>query len=229
MFDAVYDFGLDPAWAATIATVPALGNAFVQVGYLLDPINGILGGGGGANEGQTTSTQQGLGATADKKDRRTVLTNATLAVAGPLSAYGAAQGDHQIMAVSNITPSKLLTMRDGLLASRARSVHTLAAAHAAALVSRGVTSLELDALADAVTDWRNKVQRPRLHKALARGQSAIITKALKALDLFVKTQLDKLMLPFAQKDPGFYAAYKAARVIHDNPGGGGGGAPPPPP
>ena len=227
MYLALYDFGQDAAWAAPIATVPALGNGFVQLGYLLDPITGLLGGGGGAGEEQTTGTQQGLGATADKKQRRKDLTEATLAVAGPLSALGSALGDNEMVAIADITASKLQTMRDGLLGSRARSIHAVATAHAAALVANGVTSVERNALAAAITGWIARVQRPRQRKAFAKAQAVVIEKSLQALDVFVKTQLDKLMLPFKAKAPSFHAAYQASRVIHDNPGGS--GSPPAPP
>jgi len=229
MYEAVYDFGQDPAWAPLIATVADVANGFVQVGYLLDPITGIVSGGGGSSAKQITSKAQGEGATADKKARRQTLAETAMPVAGPLFALGAALGDNEISAVADTTEAKLLKLRDGILGSRCSSIHTLATLHAAALVPKGVTALMLTDLLTAITDWDDKVQRPRQHKAAATGEKVVIEQALAALDDFVKKQLDKMMLVFKKPHPSFYAAYKAARVIHDTNSPGAPPAPPPTP
>jgi len=221
MFEAVNDFGQDPAWAAVIASVDDLQNGFAQLGHLLPPITG-------STTSQNTSTQQGKGATADKKARKAALVDGILAVSGPLSALGAQLDDNEMIAVADTSAAKLSKLRDGILGSRATSIHTLATAHAAALIPKGVTAAKLTALATLTANWEARLQRPRQHKAEAAGHKVAVTNAIKLLDTFLKKQLDKLMLPFRSTHPSFYAAYKAARVIHDTAGAGEEDPPPPP-
>lgn len=225
MYEAVYDFGQDPAWATIIATVPDVANAFVQIGYLLQPIIGPV----GAATKRDTHKTRSEGATQDKKDRRTAIIDSLLPIAGPLSSLGASSGDNEIIAVAKVTKSSLQGMRDGLLGSRARSIHTLAAANAAGLVPKGITATHLGTLDATITDWELKVQRPRQQKAAATGESVNIKAGLKALDDFVKKQLDKDMLFFRTSAASFYTAYLAARVIHDTAAKKKPAAPPAPP
>jgi hypothetical protein len=214
MYEAVYDFGQDPAWAALIATVPDVANGFTQVGYLLQPIIGPV----GASTKHTTSRAQSKGATVNKTTRRKNLAAITMAVAGPLSALGASLNDAEIVAVADTSAPKLLKLRDGILGSRARSIHTLAVPNAAALAPKGVGTTDLTNLDNAIGDWEANVQRPRQQAAAATGQATVISDSLKALDDFVKKQLDKLMIPFKTKAPAFHASYLASRVIHDTAG-----------
>lgn len=214
MYEAVYDFGQDPAWASLIATVPDVANGFVQLGYLLQPIIGPV----GATSKRNTHTARSEGATQDKKDRRKAIIDTLLPIAGPLSSLGAKLEDNEIIAVADTNESELKGLRDGLLGSRARSIHTLATANAAGLTPKGITPAHLTALDNAITEWETKVQRPRQQKAAATGEGAVIKDGLKALDAYVKKQLDKDMLFFRTSALSFYTAYLASRVIHDTAG-----------
>ena len=211
MYHAVVSFSLDTPWLALIASVPALQNGFSTLGHLLSPLDA-------SSTGQTTSTQQSTGATQDKKIRRDNLINAILAVAGPLYALGASLGHNEMSAVADVTPSKLKTMRDDLLGSRATSIHTLATANAAALVPNGVGPAHLTTLLNQRNTWNASTQRPRQLKATAKGHTTSLAAQMKVIDALLKKQLDKLMLPFKASNPNFHAVYTANRVIHDTSG-----------
>ena len=221
MYEAVLEFSMDPAWTTLIGSVPDLENAFAQIAHLLTPVTG-------GSTGQGSSTQQGKGATTDKKGRKNALVDVIIAVSGPLSAHGAATGDNEIIAVADTSAARLRKLRDGILGSRATSIHTLATAHAAALVPKGVTAATLNALTTFTGNWTAQIQRPRQHKAQAAARAVEIKNGLKALDALVKKQIDKMMLPFRASAPSFYAAYQASRVIHNTAAKKKAPAPPPP-
>ncbi len=211
MYHAVVSFSLDTPWLALIASVPARQNGFSTLGHLLSPLDA-------SSTGQTTSTQQSTGATLDKKTRKENLINAILAVAGPLYALGAALGNNEITAVANTTASKLRSMRDDLLGSRATSIQTLASANAAALIPNGAGAAHLTTLLNQRNTWNANTQRPRQLKASATGHGVNLTAQVKVIDALLKNQIDKLMLPFKAINPSFYAVYLANRVIHDTSG-----------
>jgi hypothetical protein len=226
MYEALYDFGQDTAWTTLIASVPDVANGFVQIGYLLTPIIGPV----GAAAKRDTHKARKEGATQDKTDRRKAIIDTLLPIAGPLSSLGSKLGDNEIVAVADVTETDLFKMRDGLLGSRARSIHTLATENAAALASgKNITATHLGALDTAILAWETKVQRPRQQAAAATGEAAAIKDGIKALDTFVKKQLDKDMLFFRTSAPSFYTAYLAARVIHDTSGKKKPAGPPAPP
>ena len=211
MYRAVFTFSDDIPWVTLIATVPMLQNKFAILGHLLTPLEA-------GSEGQSTSTQQSTGATADKSTRRANLVTAILAVAAPLYAVAASLGDNEIKAVADVTASKLKALRDDLLGSRANSIHVLASANAAALVPAGVTAAILLDLLNKKNTWIANTQRPRQLKAVAKGHSATLVAQFKAVDALLKEQIDKLVLPFKATSPSFHAVYTANRVIHDTAG-----------
>ena len=211
MYRAVVTFSDDAPWVSIIASVPMLQNKFAALGHLVTPLDA-------SGEGQSTSTQQSTGATEDKKNRRTSLIIAILAVAGPLYALGASLGDNEMTAVADVTESRLKTLRDDLLGSRANSIHVLASANAPALIPAGVTAANLLDLLNRKNTWIANSQRPRQLKAVAKGHSATLVTQFKAVDALLKEQIDKLVLPFKATSPSFYAVYTANRVIHDTAG-----------
>ena len=145
-----------------------------------------------------------------------------------LFALGASLGDNEMKAVANLTESKLKTMRDDLLGSRANSIHVFATANAAALIPAGVTAAQLTALNNQKNTWLANTQRPRQLKAVAKGHTVNLLAQIKTIDALLKEQLDKLMLPFKATNPSFYADYTANRVIHDTHGKKKAPAPPTP-
>ena len=212
MCRAVVLFSLDPIWTLLIGTVPAMSNAYAEIAHLLPTFDTDA-------EGQTSSTFKKKGATADKKQRRSALVIAVNAVSGPLYALGDIQGDHEMKAVANVSPSKLTAMRDDILTSRATSIHVLATAHAAALVSQGVTAAILNNLQAKIAAWSANTQVPRQHIATGKGHALALTNTLKSMTGILKERLDRLMLPFKASHPSFYAVYKASRVIYDHASG----------
>ncbi len=111
--------------------------------------------------------------------------------------------------------SDLIRSSDSDLEARCTLIKEKAAAHAAALVTYGVTAGMLTALGTALTDYHSVISGPRSAEAVKKQQTAEIELLFKSTDHILKGQLDQLIVLFESTSPEFYGEYKNARIIVD--------------
>ncbi len=168
------------------------------------------------------------GAARDKAGIQQTLADATLVIAGALSAYAAVTTDQTLKAKIGFSRSTFLKQRDVEMTGTAELVHTEATARLAALADYGITTAKLDAFADQIDTYAAIAEAPRAGIAGRKTLTGQIVEEFRKADLILNDILDPLLQGFKTTHATFYSDYTNARIIIDRPGGLPAPAPQPP-
>lgn len=190
---------------AEIQTVPALWTNYQEFRDLVSELDDIV---------QLQMKQIG-GITVDKQESRDALVNLMQNVSVIIKAYAANTGNAELYTAAHYTPSSLLRIRDEALYEAAEILHDLADANAAELPPYGYVPAMLTDLADAITDYKDRVEDPDE----ARKMRKVYTKNINDLDKRIRKMLnrriDNGMKALGITEPLIAQKYQSARVIYD--------------
>jgi protein-tyrosine-phosphatase len=191
--------------SAEIQTVPALWTNYQEFSNLVTELDDLI---------QLQMKQIG-GITVDKQESRDALVTLMLNVSVIIKAYAADTGNAELYAAAHYTPSKLRRMRDEAMYQAAEIIYDLTDENAAELPPYGYTPVMLTDLADAIADYKDRVEDPDE----ARKMRKVYTKAIKNLDKRIRKMLsrriDNGMKALGITEPMISEKYQSARVIYD--------------
>lgn len=190
-----------------INTNPALKAAVVLLGTKLDAIE--------AQYAKLASVITGL--TAEKDRLKEEMVRKAANIASLLFAFAEATGDANLQSQSDFSVSDLGRARTEEIADVCAALHGLAATRSDELAGYGLTPVLLDALSDAIDDYRLLVEKPRAAKAAQTGARRILDELFREADAVLRKRVDKLMVLLRDAYPEFFEVYKASRVIFNPP------------
>lgn len=177
-------------------------------GQLGNHINSIL-------DKATESGADITGYTADKQQKREALVLKIQLAAGAVAAWASVNNDVSTLEQVDETPSSINKMRDNDLIVYGQIVSGLADTNIAALGDFGLVAGDVTALNNAITNYTNHVQQPRVQIA-ERGKALIeLATLFDETNSLLKTKLDNVMRVFYTTNPGLYAGYQLVRGIDD--------------
>jgi hypothetical protein len=136
-------------------------------------------------------------------------------ISSAVFALAAANNDNDMKEKARNPVSKLINLRDELLAPACQNIHDLANTNIAALALYGITAATLTSFQSAIDSYTTAIPAPRN----AVSQRVVYAKNIKTLikeaDGILKDQMDKIAPQFKAANMLFYNTYKNNRIILD--------------
>lgn len=192
-------------FASVVSATPALGDA---LGDFKNKIAAI-------RAAAPTSAVVTTGFAADKKARKTAVSEQASSIAGKIYAYAAKTKNSVLKNAADFSLSDLKRTKDNEFVARCQTIHDLGAENSAALADFGLTNAELTKLQTALNSYAESAPKPR---AALTDRAAV---KLKIKTLFIEAdeilfdQMDKIVESMTKTEPDFANTYNSARVIID--------------
>lgn len=166
-------------------------------------------------EKDTLANTAKAGNTQTKTADEAALISDAVTIAAALYAYGSATNDDRLKAMSKVTKSSLIALRDTQLANDVTNIKNLADANAAPLAGYGITAPMIAALETKTNKFSASLGVRETGVAVSSSAFAQLDAQFKEADTLLKEQMDKTMEIFRTSDPQFYGEYKNSREIKD--------------
>ena len=134
-------------------------------------------------------------------------------IASALYALGSATNDDRLKAMSKVTKSSLVALRDTQLANDVTNIKNLADANAATLTGYGITAPMIAALDTKITAFNTSLGAREVSSSISTSAFQQLDAMFKDADTLLKDQIDKIMVIFKNSDPQFYGEYENSREI----------------
>lgn len=158
------------------------------------------------------------GAGVDKADARDALEDVLFLACEALGVLAHTSNDHDLFALTDVTPTSLDRLGDEELANRAANVFARADAKKTELATMQVTQANLDELAQALEDFRAAKAKPRSAVVERSVQTESLSGLIREAGNILRDQIDPMVNLFRRTNPEFVAGYRSARVIVDRTG-----------
>lgn len=191
--------------AAKIAAITALTPV---INSLKDKIEAI-------GEMDNTARTSTSGNADSKSGDEAALISEALTIASALFAYGASTNDDRLKALSNVTKSSLIQLRDTQLVTDVTNIKNLADANAANLAGYGITPAMIAALDTKLNTFDSSSGTRETGASTSSAAYENLPVLFDETDTLLKEQADKIMVIFQNSDPLFYSQYENAREIKD--------------
>jgi hypothetical protein len=155
------------------------------------------------------------GATEDKAAARDALEDVAFLICEALGAMAHASGDHDLIALTNVTQSTFVRATDDELSNLAASLLSAANAHKTELTTFQVTQANIDELEQALQSFNASKSNPRMTIAERSVRGESLEALVRDNQEFLRKQIDRLVNLFSRTHPDFVAGYRKARVIVD--------------
>lgn len=155
-----------------------------------------------------------VGKAQDKYDAERALIEATIAVAGPMFAYGSDNGLNDVMETAHVTRGFLRHLRDTELPIRCKQVKDMANTHAGALAGYGATALLIANIDTKIAVFQTALGS-RESATAERSGAVVSLKLLFGDGMNLLEQTDGIVQTLKFSQPQFYNEYFFARVIRD--------------
>ncbi len=136
-------------------------------------------------------------------------------ISGAIFAFAAAANNNELKEQARNPVSKLIKLKDELLAPACQNIHDIANTNIAALATYGITAAILTSFQAAIDEYADVIPSPRNAVSARASHAATIKLLFKQADKIVKDQMDKIVLQFKTPNQSFYNAFKNNRVIVD--------------
>lgn len=166
-------------------------------------------------EKDTLANTAGAGNTAAKAADEAALINDAVTIASALFALGSATNDDRLKALSKVTKSSLVALRDTQLAIDVTNIKNLADAYAAPLAGYGITAPMIAELETKITNFNTSLGAREVGASVSTSAFSQLDVMFKDTDTLLKEQIDKIMVIFKNSDPQFYGEYVNSREIID--------------
>lgn len=164
-------------------------------------------------EKDTLANTANAGNSAAKSADEAALINDAVTIASALYALGAATNDDKLKALSKVTKSSLVALRDTQLATDVTNIKNLADANAAPLAGYGITAPMIAALDTKINNFSASLGARELGSNVSSSAFSQLDVMFKDTDTLLKEQIDKIMVIFKNTDPQFYGEYVNSREI----------------
>ena len=155
------------------------------------------------------------GKTMTKLQAEDEMIQSLMPTASALYAYGRKEKNAELTAKADVKESYLRRMRDTELVIKARSIHELAAANAAALAPYGITDAKVNALKEKIDSYDTSLGERESGSAARTGARLSLTELFAKADDLLENEIDRQMELLREAYTEFYNEYFAARVIRD--------------
>jgi len=155
------------------------------------------------------------GKTMTKLQAEDEMIQSLMPTASALYAYGRKEKNAELTAKADVKESYLRRMRDTELVIKARSIHELAAANAAALAPYGITDAKVNALKEKIDSYDTSLGERESGSAARTGARLSLTELFAKADDLLENEIDRQMELLREAYREFYNEYFAARVIRD--------------
>lgn len=96
---------------------------------------------------------------------------------------------------------------------RSKNVLDLGCANLPALLIYGSSDEKLNNLEVQIQQYKNNMPAPRVSVSERKAANTKLKELLKQAPQLMSMQIDRMMVPFEDDKPEFYAAYKNARIV----------------
>ena len=155
------------------------------------------------------------GATAGKASARDQLEDVLFLTCEALGALAHASDDHELLALTSLSPSAIDILGAEELVNRATTVLGRANALKAELATVQVTQANLDEFTQALQNFRAAKEQPRTATAERMAQTQSLASLIREANEILRKQIDRLVNLFRRSHPDFVTGYEGARVIVD--------------
>lgn len=159
------------------------------------------------------------GAADAKKLAREILGTAANEIIGAAGSYATKNGDAELAAKVNYSPTAVIAGKAGAVVTRCRTIHTAASGIIAELGDYGITATKLAAFKKKIDAFDGMKTTPREDVSEKRAANLLLAQVVRSAVNILNDELDGLMPQFRDANPNFYEAYFAARVVVDARGG----------
>ncbi len=171
-----------------------------------------------ANNIGQKSEEIGIGTspkTLAKRSAESAMTDEVVRLVGDLHAFASSNSDVELMAETNISPTKIHDMRDAERGNYATSLVDLVEPHIADLADWGDTADSITEARGLIADYETSLGgRNEARTGQTSGRDAVMNMFSQA-DGVLEHQIDRKMKSFIDSNPDFYSEYLAARVVKD--------------
>ena len=136
-------------------------------------------------------------------------------IASALYAYGASTNDDRLKALSGVTKTSLIELRDTQLVTDVTNIKNLADANAANLAGYGITPVMIAALDTKLNKFESSSGTRETGASTSSAAYENLPVIIEETDTLLKEQADKIMVIFQNSDPLFYSEYENTREIKD--------------
>jgi hypothetical protein len=157
------------------------------------------------------------GASDQKAEARDDLEDILFLTCEALAVLGHNSNDHELLAITALTPSTLDRMPDDELITRATVVLERANARKTELAALHVTQANLDELTQALNTFSGLKTQPRTASAERAARTQSLESLIRDENGILRNEIDRLVNLFSRSNPQFVAGYQTARVIVDRP------------
>ena len=158
------------------------------------------------------------GAAASKKAAKAALVLSAHEVAAATHAYATETGNVELAAEVDFSSTELAKGRPASVVARANRIGALADENIVALAEYNITQEKLTVLTAKAEAFAAVSSKPRQGVAKKAAANKALPRLLKQGQNILARRVDRLMVQFKESAPEFYAEYKSARKIVDQPG-----------
>lgn len=155
------------------------------------------------------------GAADSKASARDALEDVLFLTCQALSVLGHASNDHDLMALTDVSPSALDHLGAEELVNRATTVLAQTNNRKTELAALHVTQANLDELTQALQNFSTAKEQPRTETAVRMAQTESLGNLFRKGNGILRNQIDPMINLFRRSHPDFVAGYRGARVIVD--------------
>jgi hypothetical protein len=155
------------------------------------------------------------GATQDKAGARDALEDVLFLMCEALGVLAHTGGDHDLLALTDITRSGIDKLDVEALSNRATLVLAQANARKTELTTLQVTQENIDELTQALLEYNEAKSGPRQATTARTVQTEALGTLIREANDILRNELDRMVNLFSRTNPHFVSNYQAARVIVD--------------
>jgi hypothetical protein len=155
------------------------------------------------------------GAADAKEAARDDLEDVVFLISEALGVLAHQSNDHDLQALTDISPTLLDKFPADELINRAALVLERANARKTELATLQVTQANLDELAQALNNFSNLKNQPRTASVERSVRTQSLESLIREAKGILRDELDRLVNLFSRSNPEFVAGYRNARVIVD--------------
>ena len=155
------------------------------------------------------------GAADNKAEARDALEDVLFLTCQALAVFAHNTNDHDLLALTSLSPSELDRLGADELVNRATTVLAQANAKKTELATMLVTQANIDELAQALAVFADAKEQPRADTVERMTQTESLSNLIREANDILRNRIDRLVNLFSRSDPDFVAGYRAARVVVD--------------
>ncbi len=155
------------------------------------------------------------GIAADKNVSKEGLSEKAAEIASVISAYASTVGNNTLKDEVDFSYSRLVKMRDDMIAPVCQNIHDAGTANLAALADYGITAQMLADLQELINRYSADTPKPRTAISNRKTTTANLAALFDQADQILKERMDKIVVVFRAANPDFVETYENARRIVD--------------